>query len=244
MHTRFGVGLCTVLMIFGLCGHPCDASAQSAELCRMARYKASSRYLACQEIALAREVNPSTLVIGGLSEAYQRMAARCRLKYATAWTRIQASLSGAVLCSGPRFVDTGLGTTRDRLTGLEWEQKTDDGTVHDKDDVYTWSATGSASDGTVFTTFLAALNGAACFAGRCDWRLPTMAELQTILDASAPCTTCVDPAFSPFAAYPHWTSTEDADLNDSVREVSFNMGFLNNGVKSGSVAVRAVRGGL
>ncbi len=44
-------------------------------------------------------------------------------------------------------------------TGLMWEKKTDDGTIHDKDNVYTWS-TGSPynPDGTTFFTFLATLN--------------------------------------------------------------------------------------
>jgi hypothetical protein len=38
-----------------------------------------------------------------------------------------------------RFVDNGDGTVTDTRTGLMWEQKTDDGSIHDKDNVYTWS---------------------------------------------------------------------------------------------------------
>ena len=40
---------------------------------------------------------------------------------------------------GPRFVDNGDGTITDTKTGLQWEKKSDDGTIHDQDDTYTWT---------------------------------------------------------------------------------------------------------
>src|SRR5262245_36534894 len=54
----------------------------------------------------------------------------------------------------PRFVDNGNGTVTDRQTGLMWEKKTD-GNVNA---TYTWSSTGTAPDGTLFTSFLATMN--------------------------------------------------------------------------------------
>ena len=48
-----------------------------------------------------------------------------------------------------------------------WEKKSDDGSIHDKDNTYTWGMTSSpyTMNGTMVTTFLAALNGGGGFAG-------------------------------------------------------------------------------
>ena len=68
---------------------------------------------------------------------------------------------------------------RDNVTGLIWEVKTDDGSVHDKDNEYTWydsnpatngGDAGTPGDGTDTEDFIAALN-AESFGGQTDWRL-------------------------------------------------------------------------
>lgn len=128
-------------------------------------------------------------------------------------------------CTNARFVDNGNGTITDNQTGLVWEKKSDDGSVHDKDNSYTWNTTfaGTTPNGTVFTDFLGALNNCVSsdggtvtggFAGRCNWRLPTVAELRTILLAPFPCGTspCIHPIFGPTAAAGYWSSTSFADF--------------------------------
>lgn len=60
---------------------------------------------------------------------------------------------------------------RDKATGLIWEVKTTDGSIHDRDRTFNWE---DAQE-----TFLAELN-AAGFGGFSDWRLPTTDELRTI----------------------------------------------------------------
>ena len=91
------------------------------------------------------------------------------------------------------YTDNGDGTITDNNTGLQWEKKSNDGTIHDKDTVYTWCADtgpvdnacdnpGYLMDGTVKRTFLAALNTPPCFARHCDWRLPNVREMLSIVN--------------------------------------------------------------
>ena len=179
-----------------------------------------------------------------------------------------------------RFVDNRDGTVTDNSTGLTWEKKT--GTLHtganlldcstvctlgtcealpcyDPDDVnnaYSWSAGGAAPDGSVFTVFLAELNGMLCragttctsLAGHSDWRLPTISELQTILDQSGPyCQNgnpCINSIFGPAAiASGYWSSSTNAFGADYAWGVGFAVGDVGSSLKSSLASVRAVRGG-
>ncbi|MBU6283627.1 DUF1566 domain-containing protein, partial [bacterium] len=124
------------------------------------------------------------------------------------------------------YVDNGDGTVTDLATDLQWEKKT--GTVgsdvfcidaatcpdpHGVNDRYSWSVVDDPSwsfGGTAATVFLARLN-ATCFAGHCDWRLPTADELGTSFDHRAPgCFAgwpCIDPVFGPTRAGSYWSAS-------------------------------------
>ena len=159
---------------------------------------------------------------------------------------------------GPRFVDNLDGTITDTKTRLQWEKKSDDGSIHDQDDTYTWS-TGPPNhpDGTAFTSFLAALNSTSCFAGHCDWRLPNVAELQTIVDYGSvdpaidavfntACTTgpsCTATACSCTVRDTYWSDTASVDLPDNAWAVEFNRGVVTLYDMTLDLHVRAVRGG-
>jgi len=73
---------------------------------------------------------------------------------------------------------------KDNVTGLIWEVKTDDGSIHDKDYFWSWSA-GSVNgpqQGSR-TTFLNQLNSDN-FGGYSDWRMPTLQELYYLISTS------------------------------------------------------------
>lgn len=190
------------------------------------------------------------------------------------------SYQGALVCSStlPRYMANGDGTLTDRRTGLMWEIKTSacGGEVTCYQNSYYWSETAIVGDGSLFSQFLATLNGGdysspwggqagvpvpgsptldlgvsagpgSCFANHCDWRIPTIAELQTIIDTDAPgCglgSPCIDPNFGPTQANFYWSSSSFAG-----RPVTAWVFFFGNGVVNGFIktlnpaAARAVRG--
>jgi hypothetical protein len=144
-------------------------------------------------------------------------------------------------------------------TGLQWEQKTDDGSVHDRAAEYDWSPTLGRPDGTAFTTLLGTLNNETsgdgvttngCFAGHCDWRLPSIVELQTIVDLTAPgCgsgSACIDQTvFGPTLAFFHWSATTETGLAVFAWGVAFGAeGSATVAIKEAPLLARAVRSSL
>ena len=109
-----------------------------------------------------------------------------------------------------------------------------------------------AADSTVFTEFLRPLNSGACFAGQCDWRLPTRDELQTILADpftgffEGGCTTpsCIDAIFGPTQATGYWSATSVAGAPGTAWYVGFDVANVHSIIKPDAAYVRGVRGGL
>jgi hypothetical protein len=242
------VALCALACAFTLTVAVAAAKQSAEEKCEKGRYAAAAKYANC-------ELNAFAGYFGG-KDFDQEALSKCRVKYVATWDKLHAAAVKAPtseLCDAERFVDKGDGTETDNLTGLQWERKTDDATIHDKDTFYTWTdqsdANGADGDGTAFTTFLAALNAGGCFAGACDWRLPTVLEIQTILSQPFPCagSPCIDEtAFGPTSADAYWSATTLAGSPDFAWLVLFGTNQAGQVFFNGKFVarpVRAVRGG-
>jgi len=152
------------------------------------------------------------------------------------------------LAKQPHFVDNGDGTITDNETRLQWEKKVaGSACVHCVDGAYTWSD--------AMLSFIAAVNNSSAdgvtatgLGGYNDWRLPTIDELQTIVDLTVPgCgsgSPCIDPIFGPTVASSYCSSTTFAGNSSRVWSIYFANGSMFAGLKEDiSRSVRAVRGG-
>jgi len=168
-----------------------------------------------------------------------------------------------------RFQDNGDGTLTDAVTGLVWEKKSMDGSMHDVNQCFSllgrcasFNTMSCRTDADCLTSFpqcqtgdcqvgfpygmtifqwVAQLNSTT-FAGHTDWRVPTVAELETIVDytvdadlgapvvppafdsscaASCTVTTCSCTARSAY-----WSSTELANDPTQAWFVDFGDGHV------------------
>ena len=140
---------------------------------------------------------------------------------------------------------------RDNVTGLIWEMKTDDGSIHDRDNTYTWydstpetngGGAGTPGDGTDTEDFIAVLNVAE-FGGFTDWRLPTIKELQSIVDYGTIMPN-IDTDYFPNTVSSHyWSSSTYVNDTGFAWPVYFYYGSVDYNYKARTYYVRAVRGG-
>jgi hypothetical protein len=164
------------------------------------------------------------------------------------------------------YTDNGDGTITDNNTGLMWEKKDQSGGIHDMANSYTWGMIEEPykMNGTMVTELLVTLNTPECFAGYCDWRIPNVKELQSIVDYEVPdpgpavnaafnancvagCTVQGNggPMCSCTASSLHWSSTTSRTGPDFAWFVFFGFGHVGpDGSKDDDFSVRAVRGGL
>jgi hypothetical protein len=203
------------------------ATPTPQQKCDYARVMASKAYVSCVEGVVGKDAK-------GISFDEFAAFAKCRHTYFKRWTAFQTNASLVTSTCQPggglRFVDNGDGTVTDNLTTLVWEKKTNlDGTQnyadpHDADNDYTWSTGGAPykENGPAFTSFLSMMDAGGGFAGANGWRLPTIAELQTIvLDfactgigggsrCNCPSSPCINPALDPANTQPgafYWSAT-------------------------------------
>jgi len=153
------------------------------------------------------------------------------------------------------WVDNGDGTVTDVVTGLMWEKKSNDGSLHDWDDVYRWSGDGTQE---TIWDWLDDVNaeGGTGFAGYADWRIPNVRELESIqrLEGGTPAA-IIPPLHTPCplgcsvltcactksSAPGYWSSTTVAANPPLAWLVSFQLGGTISGTKITPTWARAVR---
>lgn len=169
---------------------------------------------------------------------------------------------------------------------VKLDQAKDPANLHDADNSYPWAgrctweepeqkiycqnpgdcptgkncviADGQQTGLTIFG-WLAELNHEPCFAGHCDWRIPTVGELKSLADLTvdppviapifaaegcgAGCTDITDPACSCTFPFYYWSSQEVAPDSEYARDVYFKNGVESRELRDFPYYVRAVRGG-
>ena len=133
-----------------------------------------------------------------------------------------------------RFTDNGDGTVTDKVTGLHWKRCSEG---------QTWDGTTCTGTATAYTWQQAMdLAEAASYAGKSDWRLPSIEELRSIVEQA-----CIEPAIdlTVFPATPSvgwWSSSPYAGYAGQAWTIFFYDGKdANNNKDSGNCRVRLVR---
>jgi hypothetical protein len=126
--------------------------------------------------------------------------------------------------NGESYTDNGDGTVTDKITGLMWQQSVPATT-------YTWAHA---------VAYCPTLN----LAGRSDWRLPSLIELFSIMDAGQPSNPTINGQYFPSTpATWFWSSSPLASSPSNAWYVYFNLpyGGTNYGLVSNMYNVRCVR---
>lgn len=186
-------------------------------------------------------------------------SADCRARFDSGIARAdRAANEAGTSC---RFVDYGNGSVGDLNSGLVWEQKVaGSGCPHCADDTYNWSNSaspgvdGTDADGGAYSAFLNALDteisvtgydvATPCFTGHCDWRLPTIEELNAIVVPGL--SPSLDPVFGPVKAGRYWSSTTNSADVSTAWTIDLTQPGSRSAVSkvSPGIYVLAVRGGV
>lgn len=139
--------------------------------------------------------------------------------------------------------------TRDNVTGLIWEVKTDDNGLRDKDWIYHWGDTtgGAGCGGTLTPCHTDNLINAVNTAGLCGhtsgWRLPTRRELLSIVHHGTWSPSIDTDYFPNTVSSWYWSSDLYAPDPAVAWLVYFNDGGADTYFHDGNLHVRLVRSG-
>ena len=131
-------------------------------------------------------------------------------------------------------------------SGLTWELKTDDGSVHDKDNTYRWGGAGAEKTGTIFFDDWNSLLSATKSEKLCgfdDWRVPTIDELKTLATNTGTKPMLDTNVFPLTLAMPYWSVTTYQHYPEHAQTVDFATGTSNyyTGFRGDRLPLRLVR---
>ncbi|CAK0761691.1 DUF1566 domain-containing protein [Gammaproteobacteria bacterium] len=147
--------------------------------------------------------------------------------------------------------------TRDNVSGLTWEVKTNDGGLRDQDWTYTWYDSNTTTNG----GNAGVANGGSCYNGRCDtekytadvnaaglcgyhdWRMPTKKELVSIVNYGNSNPSISIGYFPNTPASYFWSASASAYDSGNAWFVSFDVGGASTFNKGNSFQVRLARAG-
>jgi hypothetical protein len=126
---------------------------------------------------------------------------------------------------------------RDNVTGLLWEHKTDDDSIHDKDNRYRWGGIGADPYDTEFyddwnTLVTGTNNEALC--GFTDWRVPAINELESLLN--------LDPG--PYIVIQYFPNLSNTMVLWSTTALASGPGDASSGDENRAWGVQLTIGGL
>jgi len=153
--------------------------------------------------------------------------------------------------------------TRDNVTGLIWEVKTTSG-LRSVDGRYVWYDTNPAVNGgnpgteassgcgstlpncntSAYRDAINALTGPARLCGAADWRMPSRAELTSLLHFGVSVPAIDGTWFPNTVGVSYWSGTSVATVPNEAWRVGFQTGLISNVAKNALQPVRLVRGGL
>lgn len=130
---------------------------------------------------------------------------------------------------------------------LIWELKTDDGGIHDKDNVYRWGGSGAEKTGTIFFddwNSLLNTTNTEKLCGFDDWRVPTIDELKTLVTNTAAKPAINSEVFQLTMEAPYWSVSTYLNYPEHAQTVDFVTGVTNyyNGFRGDRLPLRLVRG--
>jgi hypothetical protein len=150
----------------------------------------------------------------------------------------------------PSYTDHGDGTVTDNITGLVWQKcsrgQNNDASCSGTAASYYWYEAAGIYNAS-YNSDSTYVCGELSLGGETDWRLPTIKELQSLIDFSIPYAFPFDPTINstyfPNTQKSHyWSSTTDAEDPNHAWDAYFPNSFVVSNNMSNKYYVRCVRG--